>query len=690
MRRFLDGAFKQTVLALAGLVVAGMARANEENPYFSELPLVASVSRLPQRLADAPTAVTVIDRELIKASGARDLNDIFRLVPGFQTYPNNTESARATYHGMGDGDYSSRVQVMIDGRSMYSPLFGGGVNWATLPVALEDIERIEVVRGTNAVSYGSNAFLGVINIITVDPALVRGTSVSTSYGNQNVRDYLLRTGGRIADVGDFRFTYKQQNDDGLNNRYDWEDSYFSRLVDLRADFALSDRDSLQFSVGQAEGVTQLGRLDMKTGLPQLDNPIRNLRQTDTYLQVLWRRSLSSTSDFQLRYAYVRDTSSDQITVGPPYAVPSYSVSQSGDEGVRHEIELQHNLKLAQAIRLVWGASWRDDAMRSAWALPGQGTVHREVGRLFGNTEWKPVSWFTGNAGLAGENDSFAGFHLMPRIGSNFHLNQENTLRFGYSRAYRTGNTVNYRGNEQLNVPGPFHNLFYEYLYAGLPNVPPERLDTWEIGYLGDWHDWRSSLDVRLFSERIHNRLFQIDLGDGTDPINKAIPASTIPIQNVRIRGVEFQFKWQPLEKTRLVLNQTFASIDSEFLASALALSNTILNDKPQVIQDFTDYSMPRTSTSLLVMQKLPFGLELSVAGYWQDKMKWSTNTWSKAYERYDARLGYPFRRGRWGGEVALTVQSLNGAHNEYKASIPASSADRIVDRRQWVSLRLDF
>ena len=69
----------------------------EEDTYFSGMPVVASVSRLPQRLADAPTSVTVIDREMIRSLPIRDLNDIFRLVPGFQTYPNNTEAARVTY-----------------------------------------------------------------------------------------------------------------------------------------------------------------------------------------------------------------------------------------------------------------------------------------------------------------------------------------------------------------------------------------------------------------------------------------------------------------------------------------------------------------------------------------------------------------------------------------------------------------
>ena len=665
-------------IVLTGVWISGNSWAADEDAYFSELPIVASVSRLPQRLADAPAAVTVVDREMIKASGARDLNDIFRLVPGFQTYPNNTESARATYHGMGDGDYSSRVQVLIDGRSMYSPLFGGGVNWATLPVAIEDIERIEVVRGTNAVSYGSNAFLGVINIITVDPALVRGTSVSTSYGNQNVRDYGLRTGGKLGEAGDFRFTFRQQNDDGLSNRADWIDSYFSRLFDLRADFALSERDSLQVSLGQAEGVTQNGRIGSVTRVGPLsvaDNPIREMRQTDSYVQLLWRRVLSPTSDLQLRYSYVKDRSDDAFSVSlPPPLV--FSVNQSGDEGQRNELELQHNFQLADAARLVWGASWREDGIRSAWALPGQGMVSREISRVFGNLEWKPVPWFTGNAGLAGENDSLAGFHALPRLSSHFHLNAENTIRLGYSRAYHTGSTVDYLGNEVISIPP----VYSRQVFSGVPDLPAERLDTWEVGYLGDWRTWRSSLDVRLFSERIHNRLFRIGASNGQ---------STVPIQDVRIRGIEYQFKMQPFDSTRLAFSQAYAHIDADTIPSALAFPASTLRD----VTDFTEYSMPHLSTSLLLMQKLPFGLEFSLAGYWQDKMKWSSHTWSPKYKRFDARLGYPFRTGGIGGEVAFTVQSLNGNHGEYKAGeFPTDNAldNRVVERRQWVSLRLDF
>jgi len=682
-----------SLTALVALALSGSALAADEELYFSELPVVASVSRLPQRLEDTPTAVTVIGQDMIKASGARNLNDVFRLVPGFQTHPHSTEPARVSYHGLSDEDYSPRVQVLIDGRSMYSPLFGNGVNWATLPVALEDIERIEVVRGTNGVSYGSNAFLGVINIITIDPALTRGFSVSASHGSQNVRDYGLRAGGRIGEAGDFRFTYRQQNDDALTNRGDWIDDFRSRLFDFRADVAIDEVNSLQLNAGRSEAVTGVGRLDRVTRLSKADNPIRSMRQSDTYAQLLWRHVVSQTADFQLRYAYVADRSDDAFDFVFPLVPPQvFHINQSGDEGVRHELELQNNLRFASMGRLAWGASWREDAMRSAWVLPGQGTVHRETARIFGNWEAKPATWLTTNLGLAGEHDSMAGFQWSPRLSANFHVDTQNTFRLGYSRAHRTGSIYDYRADYRLTVKSGAVTVFDRYPYSADRSLKPESMDTWEIGYLGNWRDWRASLDVRLFHEKITDRLNTID----RDASNNLIPAMTTPIQDVRIRGVEYQFKWQPFEPTRLVLTQSFAQIDSDYLASALGYPNGTLSRPGDYrnIEDLTERSMPRRSTSLLWMQSLPYGLQFSLAGYWQDKMKWSSNSWSDKYRRFDGRLGYPFRIGGVNAELAYIVQSINGAHGEYK-TFDGSGTDpdgtgRIVDRRQWVSLRLDF
>lgn len=678
---------KTVAFAFASIGMLGNVFAADEDLFFSELPIVASVSRLPQRLADAPTAVTVIDREMIRSLPIRDLNDIFRLVPGFQTYPNTTEAARVTYHGLTDEEFSPRLQVLVDGRSMYSSAFRNGVNWAIIPVALEDIERIEIVRGTNAVSYGSNAFLGVINIITVDPSLVQGFSVTTNHGSQNVRDYALRTGGKLGETGNFRFTYRQQNDDGLKNQFDWIDSYTSQLFDFRADFALGDHDSLQFSTGKISAVTQRGRLNTSTFQSNPTNPIRDFDQSNTYAQLLWRRVMSVGSEFTLRYAYSADQGSESfINPGKPSERPPiapYKYDPWGASGSRHEIEAQHNLSLSKTTRVAWGGSWRTDAVSAETTLVNQGKVKRDVGRIFGNLEWKPAAWFTGNIGLAGEDDSMAGTNFSPRASAAYHFDQENTVRLGASRAHRTGSVVDYRGDWYNGA---------KHQFAGDPNMPSERMDTLELGYLGDWRNLRMSLDVRVFQEKVYNRLLVIDRNAAVD----AIPDLMAAIQNIRMQGIEYQWRWQPFETTRLVVNQMFIESDAEFMDSALANTANSLwavdgnrgFEKRRYIDELSERGAPRQSSSILLMQKLPLGFEFTAAGYWQDKMKWSINTWAEKYHRVDVRLGHRFRWGSQSGEVAYVAQSLNGSHPEYKAY--NDPGDRIVERRQWLSLRLDL
>ena len=218
-------------LAIASALFSANGQSAEEDIFFSDLPVVASVTRLPQPLSEAPGAVTVIDRDMIRAPGARNFADLLRLVPGFQVTPPNQEGAVVAYHGLSNEEYTPRVQVLIDGRSQYSPLFKSGVNWNLLPVVLENIDRIEVMRGSNTVSYGSNAYLGVVNIITLDASQTQGWMISANHGNASIRDETLRWGGKAANA-DIRMTYRQLSDDGFRKMYDgglgWFDPHDSR------------------------------------------------------------------------------------------------------------------------------------------------------------------------------------------------------------------------------------------------------------------------------------------------------------------------------------------------------------------------------------------------------------------------------------------------------------------------------
>lgn len=709
-------AFSLGALTLVILTLPLPASAADDDLYFSELPVVATVSRLPQRLEKAPTSVTVIDRTIIRATGARDLNDVFRLVPGFQTYPHNTESPRVSYHGLNDEEYSPRVQVMVDGRSLYSPLFRNGVNWALIPVAIDDIERIEVVRGSNNVSYGSNAFLGVINIITVNPVLTQGVSVAVNHGTQDVRDQRLRVGGQLGESGHFRFTYEQKDDDGLTDQFDWRDYRHTRLFDMRADFQLSTVDELQFNLGRAEASSLFGRLQ-KNGsviLPvgKLDDPLRDYDQSSTYLQAQWRRFLGPDSELKIHYAFAEDKATDGHleTKSGTFKINGVNtgvfqwVDAYGGLSRTHELEAEHVFSPFGHARLAWGGSWRYDTLSAPDHLYGQGTVNRSVERFFGNLEWQPVDWFTGNVGLAFEHDSLGGTHESPRLSGNFHLDPQNTLRFSWGKAYRTGSIIDYRGDRRYL---PYQTLsgapidlgsVYRRRLLGDPDMPAEKLETYEIGYLGDWKELRMSLDVRAFIERVPNRLFsplERVLPDGycnaldlvLAPTCTGIKADyTTPIQNVKTQGIEYQWRWQPFDGTRLILNQAFLHIDAEFLPGLA------YNESRDLL---TKRSAPSHTTSMLWMQKLPLGLDFSLAGYWLGASRWTANTEVPSYHRIDARLAYPFKVAGQSGEIAYAVQSLNGAHAEYKGAkdpgiTDALLAARIVERRQWVSLRLDF
>jgi len=166
-----------------------------ETDFFDESPLILTASRMSKPLFESPASVSVITREMIESSGARELSEIFRLVPGFIVGNFNGNKAIVTYQGLGN-EFARQTQVLIDGRSVFLPSIGG-VPWANLPLILEDIERVEVIRGPNAVTYGANAFLATINIITRHSAEDQGTRYSLTTSdrtNPDVTDAYFRLG----------------------------------------------------------------------------------------------------------------------------------------------------------------------------------------------------------------------------------------------------------------------------------------------------------------------------------------------------------------------------------------------------------------------------------------------------------------------------------------------------------------
>ena len=154
------------LLALAPLLAMAGTQSSltSEEDIFGDIPVSYTATRLSQSVHDSPVSVTIIDKDMIEAYDPHELIDVLRLVPGFQVVHPSGFRASTSYHGLG-GEFSARMQVQIDGRSVYSPILGH-VEWTELPIEPEDIERIEVIRGPNAASYGANSFTAIVNIIT--------------------------------------------------------------------------------------------------------------------------------------------------------------------------------------------------------------------------------------------------------------------------------------------------------------------------------------------------------------------------------------------------------------------------------------------------------------------------------------------------------------------------------------------
>lgn len=308
--------------ALLGVLLASGtgARAEiSEADFLDDLPVVLSVSRLSQPVNEAPAAVTVIDRDMITASGFRDIPDLLRLVPGFSVAYTRENTWAVGYHGMADA-FSRRFQVLVDGRSIYSAAYGA-VNWGELPLSIDDIERIEVVRGPNAATYGANAFLAVINVITKDPAQTQGSFAALQAGEQGMSGLSLRHGGSQGDLR-YRLTLSAQTRDRFETHvldgsrpvslYEETRTYF---INGRADYRVSATDELSVQFGLTEGDWQAGYSAAPEEPPGQDVSAQ-------YLQLKYRRAYSVDDEWMVQAYFSRNAlDSPHVTPLVPPLVP---------------------------------------------------------------------------------------------------------------------------------------------------------------------------------------------------------------------------------------------------------------------------------------------------------------------------------------------------------------------------------
>ncbi len=672
------------VLVLAALSAAAGAFAQtrvavSERDYFEELPVVLSVSRLAQPMNEAPGAVTVIDREMIRQSGVRDLMDLFRLVPGFQVAKPPNGAGIVTYHGLAES-FPRGMQVLLDGRSMYSPFKYGGVDWNMVPVAIDDIERIEVVRGSNSASYGANAFLGIANIVTRHTADAHGATAEIRDGNQGVHDRLLRLGGG-GDAVDFRVTAQTQQDDGIVTR---QDHSRKRLFDARADVRLGLRDELQVQFGAME-------VDLQAGTAGNDgDPLRTQQFRNQFVSLGWRRALDEFGELAVRYYHADERGADAFdwkTLGMTFPV------DFGFWSRRDDLEVQHTFTPWPDARLAWGGGLRSDAVSGRQFYGSTEAVRLGLGRVFGNLEWRLTPAWIANVGGTIEHDSNTGTSSAPRLALNWHVLPGQTLRAGVSGAFRSPSLFESRGYGPVVSTTGFVLGNY---YRQASTLVPERVISREIGWLGEFRPINLTADLRVFDEQVNDHMVTVQTRP-TPPYCSSPPftcatsptaPSSYNIQDINIRGLEYQLRWQPAAKTRVILNQAFVRLFQQLRQPdnplALTTDFTGLTTSEIVqMQVQANASAPTRNTTLMLMHTLPGGIELSATYFAVGALQWTQNTRVPSYTRLDWRLAYPFRIGPTRGELAFAVQGDGADHAEFRST-------NVLSPRGYLTLRLEY
>lgn len=618
---------------LAALSVCVCAQELSEKDYFSDLPVVLSVSRLAQPLSETPGAVTVLDREMIRRSGARDLVDLLRLVPGFVIGHINGANPMANYHGDFDA-LNRRLQVFVDGRSIYSTLLAGNVSHPMMGVVLDDIERIEVLRGSNSAAYGANAFSGVVNVVTRTATDVPRFSTSLALGEKGIADRSVRAAWGDERMA-VRLTAAREGDSGFDNVID------DKRVDqfhLRADLRPSVADDVMLTAGSVRH--QWGATDM----------LRSENWRNMFVQGQWRHNVNADNDIRFNGSFDEEKFVDQIYYFRIGGLPR--PFRADGTGRRLSLEAEHTARILSDLRLVWGGQWRHEEVRSPDLLKLQEAQTAELRRLFGNVEWRPGENWIVNAGAMWEDHSVVGPRTAPRLSLNYHVRPGHTLRFGSTQAYRMPTMYELRGNWQTPA------LLPASLVKTTGGVKPERMIADEIGYIGEFRSIGLTVDLRGFVETGSSvtRYF----GNPNDVVNK---------DRYRKRGWETQLRWKPRAETQVLLNHTVLKVRS--------WANEPTHTSDELIA-------PSHASSLMWYESLSAGYEFGMAYHTSGKMTWAAVGDTLAMEpRLDLRLARRFKLGGAQAEAAVVTHSATGSYQD-------GDPRRYFPRRTFATLRLDF
>ena len=425
---------------------------------------VTSVTRHPEKLIEAASAIQVITQEDIRRSGATSIPEALRLADNLQVAQKNSHDWAISARGFNTA-LANKLLVMIDGRTVYTPLYSG-VFWDVQDYVLADIDRIEVISGPGGTLWGANAVNGVINIITKSAKDTQGLYVQAGGGSRPEDLADVRYGGALNPDTQFRFygKYFERGPEVLANGDSSSDAWRQGRGGFRVDSDASaiDKLTVQGDVYEGHENEQTGGTSDTSGENVLGR---------------WSRRISDTSDLGLQTyvdrTYTSNPAAPLIVNGLEFAGPG--IFQ--DELTTYDVDFQHRLRIGTANSVVWGLGFRysHDVVSNAPSLAFlPPTLDRDLYSLFAQDEIALRPDLSLTVGSKLERNDYTGFEVEPNVRLSWLLNSNQALWSAISRAVRTPSRI----DQDFSEAAPPHFVILE----GGSDFKSESVVAYELGY----------------------------------------------------------------------------------------------------------------------------------------------------------------------------------------------------------------
>ncbi len=464
------------LIGLSGMSPLGWAEEplSAELALFTKEELVITPTRTERGISEVPSATTVITSEEIRRSGLLHLPDILRRVAGVDVASDTASQSEVNIRGLNIEQLSPRTLVLVDGRTVFINAHGF-TDWESIPLVLEDIERIEVVRGPVEALYRSPALSGVINIITKDPRAINKTALSQTYGNGKTRVVTLHHGHSINPQLAYKISgsWKEwDNFAGLDR-----DGVDTAVFNGALSYQIDDASLVQVSSGLSDGDN-----DVFLG-PTIG--IANFKHRTAFLKLDFSHDTLKLQGFWNR----EDDSAFAPTVNP--AVASANFDKDAEFNI-FDFEGQHSFPLGNRNTILWGGGARFEGVDSNLFPASDSYVSETTWSLFLQDEVKILEPLTGFMTVRVDRHPLTDFNVSYRASLLYRLVKDHILWTAAGRTFR--NPTFTESHADFLVPT---QSIVQIRALGTESLSPEVMHSYEVGYRGLWWN-RLKIDVTAF------------------------------------------------------------------------------------------------------------------------------------------------------------------------------------------------